>query len=154
MCGGDGSGCETVTGVMRDQDLKMGYNDMSMIPLGATNILITEMKASNNYLALRNSSGHYFLNGNWRIDYPQKMDICGTTFHYERKYKNSKAKGPLTLFAPENIRALGPTTCSLYVVVSISADHFKLFNLIYFCYNLLFRCYPKKRIPALSLSIP
>ena len=77
---------------------------------------------SNNYLALRNSSGHYFLNGNWRIDYPQKMDICGTTFHYERKYKNSKAKGPLTLFAPENIRALGPTTCSLYVVVSISAD--------------------------------
>ena len=77
------------------------------------------MKASNNYLALRNSTGHYYLNGNWRIDYPQKMDICGTTFHYERKYKNSKAKGPLTLFAPESVRALGPTTCSLFIVVSL-----------------------------------
>ena len=77
------------------------------------------MKASNNYLALRNSTGHYYLNGNWRIDYPQKMDICGTTFHYERKYKNSKAKGPLTLFAPESVRALGPTTCSLFIVVCL-----------------------------------
>ena len=153
MCGGDGSGCETVTGVMRDQDLKMGYNDMSMIPVGATNILITEMKASNNYLALRNSSGHYFLNGNWRIDYPQRMDICGTTFHYERKYKNSKAKGPLTLFAPENIRALGPTTCSLYVVVSFCRSFQTLKS--NFIYNhLLFRCYLKKKIQALSLSIP
>ena len=75
------------------------------------------MKASNNYIALRNSSGNYFLNGNWRIDYPQKMDICGTTFHYEKKFKNRKAKGPLTLFAPEHIRALGPLECSIYIVV-------------------------------------
>ena len=76
------------------------------------------MKASNNYLALRDQNGTYYLNGNWRIDYPQKMDVCGTTFHYERKYKNTAAKGPLTLFAPESVRALGPTTCSLFVVVS------------------------------------
>ena len=43
VCGGDGSSCQTVTGVMRDQDLQMGYNDMSMIPAGATNIVITEV---------------------------------------------------------------------------------------------------------------
>ena len=78
------------------------------------------MKASNNYLALRDQNGTYYLNGNWRIDYPQKMDVCGTTFHYERKYKNTAAKGPLTLFAPESVRALGPTTCSLFIVVSVS----------------------------------
>ena len=77
------------------------------------------MKASNNYLALRDQNGTYYLNGNWRIDYPQKMDICGTTFHYERRYKNKAAKGPLTLFAPESVRALGPTTCSLFIVVRI-----------------------------------
>ena len=77
------------------------------------------MKASNNYLALRDQNGTYYLNGNWRIDYPQRLDICGTTFHYERKYKNKVAKGPLTLFAPESVRALGPTTCSLFVVVSV-----------------------------------
>ena len=117
VCGGDGSACETVVGRLDQQDLQMGYNDLAMIPAGATNIQISEMKASNNYLALRNSTGHYYLNGNWRIDYPQQLAICGTTFHYERKYKNSKARGPLTLFAPENIRALGPTTESLYIVI-------------------------------------
>jgi hypothetical protein len=42
----------------------------------------------------------------------------GTTFHYERKYKSGKARGPLTIFAPESIRALGPITESLYIVVS------------------------------------
>ena len=67
------------------------------------------MKASNNYLALRDQNGTYYLNGNWRIDYPQRLDICGTTFHYERKHKR----------APESVRALGPTTCSLFVVVSV-----------------------------------
>ena len=36
-----------------------------------------QVKASNNYLALRNTTGEYYLNGNWRIDYPQKMDIAG-----------------------------------------------------------------------------
>ena len=84
------------------------------------------MKASNNYLALRDQNGSYYLNGNWRIDYPQRLDICGTTFHYERKYKNTAAKGPLTLFAPESVRALGPTTCSLFVVVSEASEGFCL----------------------------
>merc|ERR1719400_1270707 len=117
VCGGDGSACDTVNAVIKEENFQMGYNDLSMIPPGATNILITEMKASNNYLALRDQNGTYYLNGDWRIDYPQKMDVCGTTFHYERKYKNTAAKGPLTLFAPESIRALGPTTCSLFVVL-------------------------------------
>ena len=47
------------------------------------------------------------------------ISLTGTTFHYERKYKNSKARGPLTLFAPESIRALGPTTEALFIVVCI-----------------------------------
>ena len=51
--------------------------------------------------------------------HPSIYSIPGTTFHYERKYKNSKARGPLTLFAPESIRALGPTTEALFIVVSI-----------------------------------
>ena len=43
VCGGDGSACDTVTGVIKDQDFKMGYNDLSMIPAGATNIVIREV---------------------------------------------------------------------------------------------------------------
>ena len=103
------------------------------------------MKASNNYLALRDQNGTYYLNGNWRIDYPQRLDICGTTFHYERKYKNTAAKGPLTLFAPDSIRALGPTTCSLFVVVSLSG--LSGFSLVWnvLTFSPLFSCCTRRR---------
>ena len=113
------------------------------------------MKASNNYLALRDQNGTYYLNGNWRIDYPQRLDICGTTFHYERKYKNTAAKGPLTLFAPESVRALGPTTCSLFLVVSddwllpcLKSPHVLTLSLS------LFSCSTRRRTPEWSTSIP
>lgn len=59
--------------------------------------------------AIRNTSGHYYLNGNWRIDFPREIPIASTTFHYERK--------PHTFFAPETIRALGPISEAIYVVV-------------------------------------
>ncbi len=36
-----------------------------------------KVKASNNYLALRNMTGHYYLNGNWRIDFPQQIEMAG-----------------------------------------------------------------------------
>ena len=110
----------------------IGYNDILLIPVGATNIKIKEIKASNNYLgkiykisiihwnrllkiglrliAIRNTSGHYYLNGNWRIDFPREMKFAGCNFQYERK--------PHAFIAPETITAVGPTTEALYVVVS------------------------------------
>ena len=109
------------------------------------------MKASNNYLALRDQNGSYYLNGNWRIDYPQRLDICGTTFHYERKYKNTAAKGPLTLFAPESVRALGPTTCSLFVVVSVITGCGLVSSPLTLS---LFSCCTRRRTPEWSTSIP
>ena len=45
------------------------------------------MKASNNYLALRNTDGQYYINGNWRIDFPDEYEAAGTVAHYERKVK-------------------------------------------------------------------
>ena len=77
------------------------------------------MKASNNYLALRGTDGTYYINGNWRIDFPNDYEAAGTTVHYERKIKGGGGKRArlLTLFAPEQIRMLGPTTEALYVVV-------------------------------------
>ena len=95
-----------------DPSIRIGYNDILLIPVGATNIKIREMKASNNYLAVRNTTGHYYLNGNWRIDFPREMKFAGCTFHYERK--------PHAFIAPETITALGPTTEALYIVVSFS----------------------------------
>ncbi|PSN47564.1 hypothetical protein C0J52_19332 [Blattella germanica] len=92
-CGGDGS----------------SYNDILLIPAGATNIQVREIKASNNYLAIRNVTGHYYLNGNWRIDFPRSLKFAGTIFHYERK--------PHGFFAPESLSALGPTSEPIYIVL-------------------------------------
>ena len=44
VCGGDGSACETTSNVIKDQDMTMGYNDLAMIPPGATNIRIAEVQ--------------------------------------------------------------------------------------------------------------
>ncbi|XP_054258197.1 papilin isoform X2 [Macrosteles quadrilineatus] len=108
-CGGDGSSCNTVRRLLDMDDLQVGYNDLLLIPAGATNIRIQETKPSNNYLAIRNLTGHYYLNGNWRIDFPRSIRACGTIFHYERK--------PHGFFAPEMISALGPTTEPIYIVL-------------------------------------
>lgn len=63
--------------------------------------------------AVRNTTGHFYLNGNWRIDFPRARKFAGTTFHYERKNN-----GGVGIFAPEILRALGPTTEPLFIVVS------------------------------------
>lgn len=62
------------------------------------------------FLAIRNVTGHYYLNGNWRIDFPRSLKFASTIFHYERK--------PHGFYAPESISALGPTTEPIYIVVS------------------------------------
>lgn len=64
---------------------------------------------------MRNQTGHFYLNGNWRIDFPRARHFAGTTFHYERK-----ATG-IEIFAPEILRALGPTTEPLHIVVGIGS---------------------------------
>ncbi|RLU15132.1 hypothetical protein DMN91_013019 [Ooceraea biroi] len=108
-CGGDGSDCNTVTGLFNTDDLQVGYIDILLIPEGATNIAIREVRPSNNYLAIRNTTGYYYLNGNWRIDFPRSLRFSGTTFHY--------ARDPQGFAAPDTITALGPTNEPIYVVL-------------------------------------
>ena len=43
ICGGNGADCNTVTGELLNEDMTMGYNDLILIPAGATNIRITEV---------------------------------------------------------------------------------------------------------------
>ena len=50
VCGGDGTTCTTVRGVVRTPNLVAGYNDVVLIPKGATHIRIQEKNSSNNYL--------------------------------------------------------------------------------------------------------
>ena len=57
VCGGDGSACETTSSVIgKDADMQMGYNDLVMIPVGATNIRIAEVQSSSLCLPLFFSS--------------------------------------------------------------------------------------------------
>ncbi|XP_037073511.1 papilin-like [Pollicipes pollicipes] len=109
VCGGDGSTCHTGQGVFDSNDLQQGYNDILLIPAGATHIFVEELKSSSNYLAIRNLTGHFYLNGNWRIDSPSSRTFAGSRFHYERRRAG--------FFGPERLRALGPTTEPLYVVL-------------------------------------
>ena len=69
-----------------------------------------EINADSIFPAVRNVTGHYYLNGNWRIDFPRKLRFAGTIFHYERK--------PHVFYAPESLMALGPTTEPIYISVS------------------------------------
>nr|XP_029723407.1 papilin-like isoform X4 [Aedes albopictus] len=108
-CQGDGSGCKTVTGLLDANNLQVGYNDLLLIPAGATNIAISERGPSNNYLAIRNLTGFYHLNGNYRIDFPRAIHFAGSDWHYERR--------PQGFAAPDKLTCLGPTSESVYLVL-------------------------------------
>ncbi|PRD28724.1 UNVERIFIED_CONTAM: Ppn [Trichonephila clavipes] len=108
-CGGDGSNCKTVEGVFDLKNLQVGYNDIILIPTGATSIKIKELEPSNNYLAIRNSSGYYYLNGNWQIEFPRTMKFAGSHFYYERV--------PRGYVGQESIEASGPITEPIFISV-------------------------------------
>ncbi|CAH1791827.1 unnamed protein product, partial [Owenia fusiformis] len=108
-CNGDGSSCQIVTGEFTKPILETGYNDILLIPSGSTNIRIEETVATNNYLAMRNLSGTYFLNADWRINFPAMYKFAGANFHYTR--------GSMPLDKPEVISAKGPTTEAIYIVL-------------------------------------
>ncbi|XP_044011690.1 papilin isoform X3 [Aphidius gifuensis] len=108
-CDGDGSKCTTAKGLFDTDDLQVGYIDILFIPEGATNIAVKEIEPSNNYLAIRSTTGQYYLNGNWRIDFPRSLRFAGTIFHYSRV--------PQGFSAPDTITAKGPTTEAIYIVL-------------------------------------
>ncbi|XP_066282432.1 papilin-like isoform X1 [Branchiostoma lanceolatum] len=106
-CGGEGDSCKAVKGLFSIKNLPVGYNQFLVIPATATNIRIEELRASDNFLAVRNASGHYYINGGWHIDYAQPFTVAGTIVHYERKTEAYRE--------PEILRALGPLTEPLYI---------------------------------------
>ncbi|XP_054726012.1 papilin isoform X2 [Anastrepha obliqua] len=110
-CDGDGSTCHTIANTFTANNYPVGYNDIVLIPSGATNIRVQETTPSNNYLACRNSSGHYYLNGNWRIDFPRPMFYAGCWWNYQRK--------PAGFAAPDQLTCSGPTTESITIMMLV-----------------------------------
>ncbi|KAK6107830.1 Kunitz/Bovine pancreatic trypsin inhibitor domain family protein [Brugia pahangi] len=102
-CGGDGSTCKTVEGYFDERNLSPGYHNIIRLPIGATSILIEELHSTTNSLAIKNTTGHYYLNGNYQIQLTDKdLEIGGTLFEYDTRknldhpFEKLTAKGPIT----------------------------------------------------------
>ncbi|NXJ79879.1 PPN protein, partial [Trogon melanurus] len=107
QCGGDGSTCYAVKGTFDVPSLPKGYNQIFIIPVGATSIQIKEVMPSRNFLAVKNVRGEYYLNGHWTIDFSRALQVASTVMHYDRG-----SEGDL---APELLHARGPTTEPLVI---------------------------------------
>ncbi|KJH46710.1 Kunitz/Bovine pancreatic trypsin inhibitor domain protein [Dictyocaulus viviparus] len=96
ICDGDGSKCKTIEGTFDERNLSPGYHDVLRIPSGATSIKIEEARPSSNNLALKNSTNHYFLNGNSKIQVEKDVELNGVYFEYDdAKPERITARGPL-----------------------------------------------------------
>ncbi|XP_051052278.1 papilin [Phodopus roborovskii] len=107
QCGGDGSTCYPVTGTFDANDLSRGYNQIFIIPAGATSIHIEEAAASRNFLAVKSIRGEYYLNGHWTIEAAQALPVASTVLQYERGVEGD--------LAPERLHARGPTSEPLVI---------------------------------------
>ncbi|NXM04185.1 PPN protein, partial [Tyrannus savana] len=107
QCGGDGTTCYGVKGTFDVTSLPKGYNQIFIIPVGATSIQVKEVRPSRNFLAVKNVRGEYYLNGHWTIDFSRALQVASTVLHYDRG-----SEGDL---APELLHARGPTTEPLVI---------------------------------------
>ncbi|CAL8274293.1 unnamed protein product [Merluccius merluccius] len=107
QCGGNGQSCRLVQKTFSVPSLPTGYNQMFIIPVGATSIRITETTPTRNYLAIKNLRGEYYLNGHWVIEFSRSTPVAGTVLYYQRG-----AEGGNT---PETIIGRGPTTEPLVI---------------------------------------
>ncbi|KAK7116669.1 A disintegrin and metalloproteinase with thrombospondin motifs 9-like [Littorina saxatilis] len=100
VCKGDNSTCRTVSGVFAPQHLSRGFNHIIAIPAGSSQINITGLRYSINYIALQFPGGDFILNGGLRKAAAGDFDAAGTIF----SYKTNKECG-----AGQCIFADGPT---------------------------------------------
>ncbi|KAG9347311.1 hypothetical protein JZ751_004878 [Albula glossodonta] len=114
-CGGNGHSCYLIKNTFTTRNLpQAGYNQMFIIPAGATTIRIRETIATRNRLAIRNQHGEYYLNGNGVTDFSRAIRMAGTVMYYERGIDGD--------MSPESIISRGPTTEALTVEL-VTQEH-------------------------------
>ncbi|XP_029354692.1 ADAMTS-like protein 5 isoform X2 [Echeneis naucrates] len=108
VCGGHNTTCLHHKSVYQSNGLEaggpFGYNEVAMIPAGATHIRVTDN--SRNYLALQNGRSQFVINGNWKISVPGEYSIAGTKLLYRRSADTW-----------ESFEVSGPTKEDLHVMV-------------------------------------
>ncbi|XP_065207289.1 thrombospondin type-1 domain-containing protein 4-like [Planococcus citri] len=99
VCGGDNSTCRLISGLFTRPHLVSGYNYIAEIPQYACNLSISEVKKTNNLIALKFRNGTYILNGDWQQSPTGSFEAVGTKFTYVRGSNNVgdsvSAAGPL-----------------------------------------------------------
>ncbi|XP_067139021.1 ADAMTS-like protein 5 isoform X1 [Centruroides vittatus] len=109
VCGGNNSTCIHYKDIYLEQfhrkpeSKKEGYQEIAVIPAGATHIEVHD--TSRNYLALRDEKS-YNLNGNMAINWPGEYRIAGTNVRYTRSWDHNE-----TLMAP------GPTNKDIHLMM-------------------------------------
>ncbi|KAK5915818.1 hypothetical protein CesoFtcFv8_001375 [Champsocephalus esox] len=99
VCGGQNTTCMHHKSVYQSNGLEaggpFGYNEVTMIPAGATHIRVTDN--SRNYLALQNGHSQFVINGNWKISIPGEYNVAGTKLVYRRSadtWESFEVPGP------------------------------------------------------------
>ncbi|XP_070814546.1 ADAMTS-like protein 5 [Chaetodon trifascialis] len=99
VCGGQNTTCLHHKSVYQSNSLEavgpFGYNEVAMIPAGATHIRVTDN--SRNYLALQNGRSQFVINGNWKINIPGEYNVAGTKLLYRRSadtWESFEVPGP------------------------------------------------------------
>ncbi|XP_006811547.1 A disintegrin and metalloproteinase with thrombospondin motifs 6-like [Saccoglossus kowalevskii] len=110
VCHGDGSTCKKVQAEF-NKPSGLGYVEATVIPAGARNIRVEEVAAANNYLALKDDSGEYYLNGHWFIQWSGEYKAAGTIVWYERTGNKEK------------FSAAGPTKQPLHIMLLFQTEN-------------------------------
>jgi len=107
ICHGDGTTCTTVKQNF-DKQVGVGYVEATVIPAGARNIRVEEVAEANNYLAIRNDQGRYYLNGHWYIQWSGDYEAAGTVIHYRRDGNKESFNSPGPLREPLHVMVSYP----------------------------------------------
>ncbi|XP_068616786.1 ADAMTS-like protein 5 [Brachionichthys hirsutus] len=114
VCGGRNATCLHHRSVFQSNGLEaggpFGYNEVAMIPAGATHIRVTDN--SRNYLALQNGRSQFVINGNWKISIPGEYSVAGTKLLYRRSADTW-----------ESFEVPGPTREDLHLMVLATDRH-------------------------------
>jgi len=117
-CGGQI--CKPITGVFTKSPLPSGYVDIATIPAGASNISVTELKHSSNFLVLKAADGRFIINGDYTVSLSGLYEAAGTVFDYRRldglTNSSSKHERPIE-GVTEWITCTGPTYEPIYLMV-------------------------------------
>ncbi|KAK3764257.1 hypothetical protein RRG08_033339 [Elysia crispata] len=101
--------CRRISGIYTVPVLTPGtYNSVVEIPASACSINITELAASDNYIALRTNGGDGIINSKWALGQPGLYFGAGVRFSYDRS--SGSCRGSC-------IHSLGPTTEEVLVEI-------------------------------------